>query len=54
MIVGMKADGGEFFASSVADAAPAMYHLQRGIYKLNKIVEGEYEDDNIEPGRPAA
>lgn len=54
VVVGMKKDGGEYFASSIADAAPAVYHLQRGIYKLNKIVDGEHEDDNIGPRRPAA
>lgn len=54
VIVGMKADGSEYFASSVSDAAPSMYHLQRGIYKLNKVVDGEHEDENVGPGRPAA
>jgi len=54
VIVGMKEDGTEFFAASVSDAADSMYHLQRGIYKLNKIVEGEYEDEDAGPGRPAA
>jgi hypothetical protein len=49
VIVGMKEDGSEYFASSISDAAPAMYHLQRGIYKLHKIVDGDYEDDNIDP-----
>ena len=49
VIVGMKEDGSEYFASSISDAAPTMYHLQRGIYKLHKIVDGDYEDDNIGP-----
>ena len=49
VVVGMKEDGTEYFASNVSDAAPAMYYLQRGIYKLNKVVDGEYEDENIGP-----
>jgi hypothetical protein len=40
VIVGVLRDGTEYFASSVSDAAPAMYHLQRGIYKLNRTVDG--------------
>jgi len=40
-IVGMKKDGTEYFASSHADAAESMFYLQRGIYKLNKVVDGE-------------
>lgn len=54
VIVGMLADGSEYFASSVSDAAPSMYYLQRGIYKLNKVVDGDYEDDNVGPGRQPA
>lgn len=36
-------DGVEFFASSVADAGTAAWLLQRGIWKLNKIVEEKDE-----------
>jgi len=39
VVVGVLEDGTEFFSSSVADAAPAMYHLQRGIYHLNLIID---------------
>lgn len=49
VIVGMREDGREYFASNISDAAATMYHLQRGIYKLNQVVDGEYEDDNIGP-----
>ena len=45
VVVGFTEDGEEFFASSCADAAEGMYHLQRGIYKLNKMVDGEDEAD---------
>lgn len=41
VVVGMKKDGSEYFASSEADAAESMFYLQRGIYKLNKIIDGE-------------
>jgi hypothetical protein len=55
VIVGMREDGREYFASSISDAAPAVYHLQRGIYKLNKIVDGDYEGEDDEVGpKPAA
>lgn len=54
VIVGLKEDGTEYFASNVSDAAPSMYYLQRGIYKLNKVVDGEYEDENVGPGPSAA
>lgn len=47
VVVGMREDGREYFASSISDAAPAVYYLQRGIHKLNKIVDGEYEDENV-------
>lgn len=49
VVVGMKHDGTEYFASNISDAAPSMYHLQRGIYKLNKVVDGEYEDNDAGP-----
>ena len=39
VIVGMNKDGSEYFASSVSDAAAGIYYLQRGIHKLNKIVD---------------
>jgi len=45
VIVGITKDGREYFASSHPDAAESMYHLQRGIYKLNRIVDGDDEAD---------
>jgi hypothetical protein len=48
VIVGYTQDGDEYFASSVADGAQAMYHLQRGIWSLNKIT-----DQIDEEGLPA-
>lgn len=48
VVVGLRKDGREYFASSCADAAEGMYHLQRGIYKLNRIVD-EIADDDEEP-----
>jgi hypothetical protein len=41
VVVGMRKDGTEYFASSEADAAESMFYLQRGIYKLNRIVDGD-------------
>jgi hypothetical protein len=49
VIVGVKEDGEEYFASSVSDGADSAWHLQRGIYKLNKIMDGEYENENLGP-----
>jgi hypothetical protein len=44
VIVGYDQDGNEYFASSVADGAQAMYHLQRGIWSLNKITDQAEEE----------
>jgi hypothetical protein len=54
VVVGMTKDGNEYFASSAADAAESSWLLQRGIHKLNKIVDGDDESENLEPGRPAS
>ncbi len=43
VIVGFTEDGQEYFASSISDAGQSMYHLQRGIYRLNKIMDQEHE-----------
>jgi hypothetical protein len=48
VIVGYTKDGEEYFASSVADGAQAMYLLQRGIWSLNKM-----QDQIEEEGLPA-
>ena len=39
VIVGMCEDGSEFFASSDPDAATGIYHLMRGVHKLNRIID---------------
>lgn len=41
VVVGFTEEGEEYFASSISDAGQSMYHLQRGIYKLNKIMDQE-------------
>jgi len=43
VIVGFTDDGKEYFASSISDAGQSMYHLQRGIYRLNKTMDQEHE-----------
>lgn len=43
VIVGFTEDGKEYFASSISDAGQSMYHLQRGIYRLNKTMDQEHE-----------
>lgn len=48
VIIGMTRSGKEYFASSVSDAAQAMYYAQRAIHKLNKMVDGESIDDDPE------
>lgn len=39
VIVGVAKDGSEYFASSVADGADTLWHLQRAIHKLMKIAD---------------
>ena len=51
VIVGMGKDGVEYFASSVSDAAGAMFYLQRGIHKLNHIMDDIAAGD-IKLGKP--
>ena len=41
VVVGMTKDGAEYFASSHSDAAESIFYLQRGIHKLNRIIDGE-------------
>ena len=43
VIVGYDDDGTEYFASSLSDAAGALWHLERGKHSLMKLV-----DDNME------
>lgn len=51
VIVGELESGDEYFASNVADGAVSMYHLQRGIFRLNNIIDsrGEKNDDDKTP-----
>lgn len=44
IVIGFDKDGREFFASSRADAANAMYHLQRALWALNRFIDEEIED----------
>lgn len=44
VIVGYGKDGQEYFASTWADAAQASWHLQRGIFKLNEMVDRVAEE----------
>jgi hypothetical protein len=39
VIVGMTADGSEYFGSSCADGANALWHLERGKHRLLKIID---------------
>lgn len=45
VIIGFDAEGDEFFASSKADGAQVMYHMQRAIHRLNCIIDEGFEDD---------
>ena len=42
IIIGHDKDGNDYFASTKADAAVVIYHLERGKHNLMKIVD-EYE-----------
>lgn len=44
VVVGFDRDGNEYFASSRADAAQVIYHLQRAIWSLNRIIDQELGD----------
>ena len=39
VVVGITKDGDEFFASSMSDGGTAIYWLQRGIWRLNKMAD---------------
>lgn len=39
VVVGFTASGDDYFASSVSDTGAAMWHLQRGIHELNRIID---------------
>ena len=39
VIVGFDKEGREYFASSLADGGDAVWHLNRGIYRLMRIAD---------------
>lgn len=39
IVLGVTKDGDDYFASSWADGAEVVWHLMRGVYKLNKIAD---------------
>ena len=41
VIVGYDTEGNEYFASSKADAAEVIFHLERAKYKLLRIIDGD-------------
>lgn len=45
VVVGFDSSGNEYFASSRADAAQVIYHLQRAIWALNRLIDSEIDDD---------
>lgn len=54
VVIGITKEGREYFASSVADAAEGVYYAMRAVHNLNKVVDGEYDNECIGPGKPAA
>lgn len=44
VIVGFDKDGGEYFASSNADGADVLWHLERAKFKL-MVIADEHADD---------
>lgn len=54
VVIGITKDGREYFASSVSDAAEGVYYAMRAVHNLNKVVDGEYDNEHIGPGKPAA
>ena len=43
VIIGFMADGTEYFASSVADGADVIWHLERAKHKLMRLVDEQTE-----------
>ena len=41
IVIGFDDEGAEYFASSAADGAEVLWHLQRSIHKLMKMVDEE-------------
>lgn len=44
VIVGYDGDGEGYYNASMTDAPTAIYHLQRAVHKLNRIVDKMLED----------
>ena len=44
VVVGEREDGEEYFASSQADAAQVIWHLQRAIWTMNKTIDRIVEE----------
>lgn len=45
VVVGFDADGMEYFASSVADGADALWHLERAKWRLMREVDAAVEGE---------
>ena len=44
VIVGYDGEGMGYYNASMTDAPTAVYHLQRAIYKLNRMIDRMMED----------
>lgn len=44
VVVGFDSDGGEYFASSYADGADVVWHLERAKFKLMVIADAAADD----------
>lgn len=48
VVVGVTKDGKEYLACSASDIAESIYQLNRGIFRLNMVVESIKEGDDVE------
>jgi hypothetical protein len=48
VVVGVGKDGKEYLSCSAADIAESVYHLNRGIFRLNLVVEDMKTGDEFE------
>jgi hypothetical protein len=44
VVIGYTKDGAEYYASSIADGANALWHMQRGIHNLMNIADEGIEE----------
>lgn len=44
IVLGFDTDGGEYFASSVADAGDVLYHLERARHRLMRQIDEMMKD----------